>query len=100
VQPGEILRTAAGFERELSEEKIELQSEEIGEWISNGNWFLYLPSDANLLWPIKPFNPYRIDGSSPLKSAACIVWGEEMQGSKRTFKVKVAGSRCDQLLMV
>ena len=93
VQPGEILRTAAGFERELSEEKIELQNEEIGEWISNGNWFLYLPPDANLLWPIKPFNPYRIDGSSPLKSAACIVWGEEAQISKRTFKVKVAGSR-------
>jgi hypothetical protein len=89
VQPGEILRTATGFERELSEEKIELRYEEIGEWISNGNWFLYLPLNANLLWPIKPFNPYKMDGSSPLKSAACIVWGDVTSMSKITFKIKV-----------
>lgn len=91
VQPGEILRTSAGFERELSEEKIELQHREIGEWISNGKWLLYLPSDTHLLWPIRPFNPYKIDGSSPLKSAACIVWGKinETQASERSFKVKV-----------
>lgn len=91
ASPGKVLRTAAGFKKKFSEEIIMLEYEEIGRWISNETCIIYIPPNVKLLWPVKPFNPYKMDGSSPLTSARCVIWGEVNTAEEweKTFRIKV-----------
>ena len=58
LTPGQILETGAGQKILLGKDRIEMGREELGGWIRHNGWTLHLPDDAQLNWPVFPFNPY------------------------------------------
>ncbi len=58
LKPGAILETGAGRKITLSAERMELQPEDIGGWISHCGWKLKPDPGARLVWPVYPHNPY------------------------------------------
>jgi len=58
LKAGATLETASGRRITLGQERVELQSNELGAWIRHGVWTMKLPSSAQLVWPIYPHNPY------------------------------------------
>ena len=58
LKAGELLATGTGKKIMLGTERIELQSADLGGWISHHGWKLKLDPTAKLVWPIYPHNPY------------------------------------------
>ena len=69
LQAGATLETGAGKKITLSNERIELQSAEIGGWISHRGWKLKVDPTAKLVWPVYPFNPYANAPETDIKYA-------------------------------
>ena len=58
LHEGETLETGAGGRYELTGERIALGPSELGGWIRHHGWTMQLDPDAELTWPVMPFNPY------------------------------------------
>jgi hypothetical protein len=58
LRPGEALETEAGSRINLSADRVELDCGDIGGWIRHHGWMLKTDSQARLIWPVYPFNPY------------------------------------------
>ena len=62
------IETASGAAK-LTDERIELSSEDVGGWVKHGEYRLDLPETATLHWPALRHNPYRKDGHSTIEEA-------------------------------
>jgi hypothetical protein len=58
LKAGEPLETATGRKIVLGQERVELPSAEMGEWVRHHGWTLKLAPTAQLVWPVYPQNPY------------------------------------------
>jgi hypothetical protein len=69
LKAGETLETATGKKILLGAERIELSSEDLGEWIRHQGWALKLAEGSRLTWPVYPHNPYADAPETNLKYA-------------------------------
>ncbi len=56
------LMTGQGRTLKLTDERLDLSSDQLGGSIKHAGWSLHLPPGASLHWPALPHNPYRKDG--------------------------------------
>jgi hypothetical protein len=72
LKAGETLETAK-TKIVLGNERIELTPEQIGGWIRHRGWTLGVDPTARLVWPIRPFNPYRNGPETDLRHAVGVL---------------------------
>jgi hypothetical protein len=65
--------TAKGETILITEEPVEMTSEELGEHFDFGGVRVTVPDGASLRWPAKQHNPYKKDGSSSLDNAKLVL---------------------------
>jgi hypothetical protein len=76
LMPGNLnanVTCASGKTIKLGNESFEWPSSEMGEWFEYGGCRPSVPSGARLVWPKKPHNPYKKDGSSTLSEARLVL---------------------------
>jgi hypothetical protein len=67
------LRTAGGKSATLGEAPLAWSGTNLGAWFQYGKVRVSAPAGARLLWPARPHNPYRKDGSSKLDEARLVL---------------------------
>jgi hypothetical protein len=70
---GEAWETASGQRGTLGAESFRLGPGESGAWFAHHGWRVSLPSDASVVWPALPHNPYRKDGHAELAEGRSVV---------------------------
>jgi hypothetical protein len=73
LKAGQNLETAAGKKMILDGTKIDLSKDEVGSWIRHNGWTLKLDSEARLVWPFYPYNPYLDAPETDLKHAVGVL---------------------------
>jgi cephalosporin-C deacetylase-like acetyl esterase len=68
LKAGESLETAK-TKIVLGEQHVELGPDQIGGWVRHRGWTLRVDPSARLVWPIRPFNPYRNAPETDLRYA-------------------------------
>ncbi len=69
----ESITSAGGKSTTLGSEPIEWSGEELGGWVRHHGRQLTVPTDARLLWPKLPHNPYKKAGQASLGSGRIVV---------------------------
>lgn len=64
-----VLKTAAGLEQKLTDQRLDLTPQQIGPWIEYSGYRVRLPESASLHWPALPHNQYRKGGEARLHEA-------------------------------
>ena len=67
------LHLATGKILKLSHEELLVNSDETGGWVVFGGLKMTVPRGALLRWPARHFNPYKKDGSSPIRLAKLVL---------------------------
>jgi hypothetical protein len=68
LKAGEALETAK-TKITLGEQRVELGPDQIGGWVRHRGWTLRVDPSARLVWPVRPFNPYRNAPETDLRYA-------------------------------
>jgi hypothetical protein len=72
LRAGAVLETAK-TKINLSDQRIELGTDEIGGWIRHRGWTLKVDTPARLVWPVFPFNPYSNGPETDLRHAVGVL---------------------------
>ncbi len=73
LRPGERLTAGSGAEIVVGSEPIKWDSKVLGGELRHGRWTLRLDHDAQLEWPVFPYNPYRNGSETNLQFAVALL---------------------------
>ncbi len=70
---GARLDLSTGEAHQLTDELLQLTSEETGDYVIHGDLRISIPDGASLRWPAMQHNPYARDGKSGLQNAKLVL---------------------------